>query len=187
MREETFHKKPARLFITMSGIIISLILLPFLLLNLNVIIQSATHPDQLPAAFGHKALIMLPDSSNGERAVGIIRTIDSQDIKAQDMIAYRQNDAFFIEQVSQIKKDQGQMVILTSSGPDDAALSTTVPVNKIEGVLIHRIPRIGGWALFMQTPLGLLLFMVLPVFLFLLYDAWHRKGQPAKSVANETV
>lgn len=181
------HTITARRVTTLSGLVLCLILLPFLVLNLSIIIQSATRPDQLPTVLGHKALILLPDSAEGQRAVGIIRTVDAKTLQPEDLIAYRQEQTFFIEKVTQVNTDEGQLTIRTTSGPESDAYLTTVPPSQIEGILVQRIPRIGGWALFMQTPLGLLLFMVLPVFIFLMLDAWNRNGKHTRSVVTESI
>jgi signal peptidase len=183
MHTRKLHRKPFKRFIAISVVFLSLILFSFLILNLNIIMQSTTHPDQLPSAFGIKALIMLPESRNGVRSVGIIRKVDLKDIQLQDMVAYRQNDSVYIERVAQIKNEQGQLSIMTSMGAGETTLLTNVPGSNVEGILIFRIPRFGSWALFMQTPLGLLFFMVLPLLIFLFIDALLKQSQSEKSVS----
>lgn len=183
MHRSKLHPKSIQRFTAVSAILLSLILLSFLLLNLNIIMQSTIHPDQLPSAFGLKALIMLPEPQNGIRSVGIIRKVDLEDIQLQDMVAYRQDDAVYIERVAQIKNDQGQLSIMTKMGADETPLLTNVPGSNVEGVLIFSIPRFGSWALFMQTPFGLLFFMVMPLLLFLFLDALLKQSQSEKSVS----
>jgi hypothetical protein len=183
MLREKMNQKSFQRFKAVSGMMFILILLSFLLLNLNIITQSTIHPDQLPSAFGLKALIMLPESQNGGQSVGIIRKVDLKDIQIQDMVAYRQNDAVFIERVAQIKNEQGQLSIMTTVGAVETPLLTNVPGSKVEGILIYRIPRFGSWALFMQTPLGLLFFMGMPFLLFLFIDARLRQSLSEKKVS----
>lgn len=175
------RKSRRRLF---AGLIL-LLLLPVLLINLSLIVQSALWPDRLPTVFKHKALILLPDASTGSRSVGLIRTIEPDRLQVQDPIAYRQGQTFFIETVSRISSERGLTTLETVAGPEPDAPRTMVPPSQVEGVLVWRIPRLGNVALFMQTPVGLLLFLVLPILLYFLTDTWmSRRPSEQKPAAD---
>lgn len=181
-------QKPIKRIITLTGLILCLMLLPILIINLSLIVQTAVWPERLPSALGHKALILMPDGPENSRPVGIIRSVPVEHLKPQDRIAYRKGLTFFIESVHEIETVNGIPNIRTIAGSEADAAITTVPVEQIEGILVHRIPKLGSWALFLQSPVGLLLFMVLPVFLFLAHDAFLRSRQASrKTVAPDTV
>ena len=181
-------KKPFRKIATLTGLLLCLLLLPILIVNLSLIIQTAVWPDQLPSALGHKALILMPDGPENSRPVGIIRSVPLDHLKPQDTIAYRKGLTFFIESVHEIETVNGIPNIRTIAGSEAGAAITTVPAEQIEGILVHRIPKLGSWALFLQTPVGLLLFMVLPVFLFLAQDSFLRNRRTSrKSPVPDTV
>ena len=167
--------------------LILILLLPVLLINLSLIVQSALWPDRLPTIFQHKALILLPDAVTGNRSVGLIRTVEPDQLRLQDPIAYRQGQTFFIETVSRISNERGLTTVETVAGPEPDAPRTVVPPSQVEGILVWRIPRLGDVALFMQTPAGLLLFLVLPIVLYFLTDTWtgrrRSEQQPALDAA----
>jgi len=73
-----------------------ILLLPVLLINLSLIVQSAVWPDRLPTVLKHRALILLPDTSTGSRSVGLIRMVEPDQLQLQDPIVYRQGETFFI-------------------------------------------------------------------------------------------
>ena len=173
-------KKPLRRVITLTGFLLCLLLAPILIINLSLIVQTAVRPEQLPSALGHKALILMPDGPENSRSVGIIRTVTWDRLKPHDMIAYRKGLTFFIESVHEIETVNGVPNVRTIAGSEAGAAITAVPVEQIEGVLVHRIPKLGSWALFLQSPVGLLLFMVLPVFLFLAQDAFLRNRRASR-------
>lgn len=151
-----------------------LLLLPLMLLCLHIVIQSARHPERLPTVFGYKALILQPDMPGGERALGILRSVELADLKTQDLVAYKENDVFFVEQVSQIEVRVQQM----AGQAEGAVVRQTglpgVAAGQIEGKLVKSIPKVGSWTVFLQTPTGMLLFVVLPGLLYILMDAFPR-------------
>lgn len=164
-----------------------ILLLPVLLINLSLIVQSALWPDRLPTVFQYKALILLPEDASGSRSVGLIRSVEPTQLRLKDTITYRQGQTFFIETVSQISNEQGRPALVTVAGPEVDAPRTQVPPSQVEGILVWRIPRLGDVALFMQTPAGLLLFLVLPILLNFLTDTWtgrrRSEQQPALDAA----
>ena len=46
---------------------------------------------------------------------------------------------------------------------------------QLVGIYRWRIPKVGDFALFLQTPLGMLLFVGVPVLAFLIYDIIRRQ------------
>ncbi len=173
--------KPIKRIVRLTRLALVLILLPILLVNLSIIVQTAVWPERLPSVLGYKALILMPDSPDGSQPVGIIRTRPLDAIGINDTIAYRKGWTFFIETVHEMDIANGIPTIMTRTGSDNQAALTTVTVDQIEGVLVSRIPRLGSWALFLQSPMGLLLFMILPVFIFLAQDTLFRRKHPARN------
>lgn len=172
--------KTTRIF-RLTGWLLFIALLPVMLLSLDMVIQSARSPDRLPVIFGYKALILLPDRPGAERDLGIIRTVDPAGLKERDQIAYKEGNAYFIEPVSQVDAAVNGLALLTSSGSGNDPERTSVSGTQVEGQLVSRIPKVGSWALYLQTPAGMLIFLALPCLLFFLLDTF-RHGRPAEPV-----
>lgn len=177
--------RPSR-FIRIAIWLLLLALIPVMLLSLYIVIQSARHPERLPAFLGYKALILLPEAPGADRALGIIRTVDPARLQTAEQVAYRENSVYFVEPVSQVERIQGRLNVQTESAPGSQAAQTTVSGDQIEGVLISRIPRIGSWALQLQTPSGMLLVLLLPVLLFLLLDSLPRLRPASPPLVRKT-
>ncbi|NLC84031.1 MAG: hypothetical protein GX749_03010, partial [Ruminococcaceae bacterium] len=106
------------------------------------------------------------NSSN--RALGLIKTIEPTALAVDDWVAYRENNAFYVEQIAEIKAVENGYSMRTKSAANEQIKQTLVAKGQMEGLLIQRIPRVGSLALFLQTPIGMLLCFFLPCLLLLL-------------------
>ncbi len=148
--------------------LIFILLLPIMLLSLSIVIQAVRLPDQLPIIFGYKALILMPSGNSSNRALGLIKTIEPTALAVDDWVAYRENNAFYVEQIAEIKAVENGYSMRTKSAANEQIKQTLVAKGQMEGLLIQRIPRVGSLALFLQTPIGMLLCFFLPCLLLLL-------------------
>lgn len=151
------------------------LLVPIMLLSLSIVIQAIRMPDQLPVIFGYKALILMPSGNNSDRALGLIKTIEPTALAVDDWVAYRENNAFYVEQIAEIQAVNNGYSMRTKSTANEQTKPILVAKGQVEGLLIQRIPRLGSLALFLQTPIGMLLCFFLPCLLLLLPTANFRR------------
>ena len=163
--------------------LVLLLLLPIMLLSLSIVIQAVRQPNRLPMIFGYKALVLLPDENTNDRALGLIRLVEPTTLTIDDWVAYQENNTFFVEQIAEIQLQTKGFTLRTKAGQTDS--QTLIDVNQLEGILIRRIPRLGSLALFLQSPLGLMLFLLLPCLLLLLFDNKpHKRKQLSTDAAS---
>ena len=83
-------------------IILIIILLPIFFVNMVILIDAWTHPDEVPSFFGWKPFIVLAESmehtiNSGD--VVIVKEIDSKELKKDDIIAYKQDNIVFVSRI----------------------------------------------------------------------------------------
>ena len=88
MKEKKNLKKISNILI----IVACIVLVPVLIMNLWIIIQSKTKPDVIPSIFGYKPFIVLSGSMETEIHKGdliVAKNIDPSLLKVDDVIAFR--------------------------------------------------------------------------------------------------
>ncbi|MBE7066508.1 MAG: signal peptidase I [Ruminococcaceae bacterium] len=177
-KSSTTHK-----VLTIIGIVLCVILIPILIINVTLIIKSYTNKDEVPGIGGICPLIVLTDSMDPKIKSGdliFVHTIDGQDVKEKDIIAFfdpaGNGTSVVTHRVIEIIDDGDGTVSFRTRGDnnntDDKVL---VPEENLVGEYKTRIPLAGHVAMFMQTTPGLIVCVVLPIILLVAYDIIRRK------------
>jgi signal peptidase len=168
------------------GILVCIVLILVLIVNITLIIGSYVNPDKVPSFLGYKPFIVLSGSMEPAIMPGdliLTRNVDAEDIKVGDVITFRMDKTTAVShRVTDISNEEGLTFHTKGDANVGADNEAVLPAN-LEGKYILRIPKVGNLALFLQTPIGLLVFVVIPLCLFILYDIVSRKyrGKGAKS------
>lgn len=180
------EKEPAtvlhRVF-TVVGIVMCVILVPILIINLVLIIQSYTHKDKIPTVFTVAPLIvtsnsMKPDIRGGDMI--FIRKVAGEDVQVGDVIAFYDpgstKGSIVTHNVIEILTDEdGNISFRTKGTANDTADTLAVPADAVIGRYTFRIPVVGSVALFMRTWQGFLVCVLLPLALLVGYDVTRRR------------
>ncbi len=152
-------------------IIIIIILLPILIVSGVILIDSFMHPDEVPSFFGWKPFIVLSDTMEPNINSGdlvIVKETDVSNIKKNDIIAFKENDIVITHRINDIKYDKNEKIYITKGDNNDIEDKGYITENQIEGIYKFNIGRIGNFAIFIQTPLGMLIALSIPAILFLI-------------------
>ena len=92
-KQEINHKKAS--FGTIFCIILLIIMLPILIVNGVILINSYMYPDKIPSFFGYKPFIVLsgsmePTINTGDLAIS--KEIDTSTLKVGDIISFKIKD-----------------------------------------------------------------------------------------------
>ena len=184
--EETQEEKKtsaSRRVLMVIGIVLSIIFGFTLACNLTIIIKGALYPDDPPSVLGATPLVVLTGSMSGS-APGHIESgdlvfvdkIEAEELKVGDVIAYKSGKSIVLHRIVEVQTTEyGTLKFYTKGDANNTADLDPVYSDKIVGILTYRIPGIGHFIMFTQTPLGILLFLVLPILCFIAYDAIRRK------------
>lgn len=162
------------------SIIILIILIPILFVNGVILINSFVHPDEIPSFFGWKPFIVLSGSMETEIYAGDVAVVKESDtFKTGDIIAFRSTDDIVVtHRIVEIEKENGQTRYITKGDNNNTEDNGYVLPEQIEGVYQFNISRLGNLAMFVQTPLGMISCLSIPlIFLVLLQIVDSRKDR----------
>ena len=169
------------------GVIVALIvvLLPLLVINLTLIIKGSLNPDMPPDLFGTAPLAVTTDAMAGEEEgcfddgalifVKLLNADEKETLKEGDVITFRSEELFVTYRITEVVRgEDGSVHSFRAIGDQDAKEGVNVPLTvspeNVIGVVTGSVGGLGGFAMFLQTPVGVLVFVGVPVVAYLIYD-----------------
>ena len=153
------------------SIIIIVILLPILFVNSVIIINSIMNPDKIPSFFGWKPFIVLSGSMESEIFPGdlaIVKDIGTEELKVNDVIAFRSEDIVVTHRIVEIKNENGAIKYKTKGDNNNSQDVGDILPEQVEGLYKFKISKMGNLAMFMQTPTGIISCLSIPLLLLVL-------------------
>ena len=169
--------------LTAVGVALCVIFGFLLVCNLTIIIKGALFPEKPPSVLGLTPMVVLSGSMSGETEDHIevgdlvfVGRADPEELEVGDVIAYMNGGATVTHRITAIDTNtDGDLLFTTKGDANNAEDTTPVTEEQLVGIYRWRIPKVGDFALFLQTPLGMLLFVGVPVLAFLIYDIIRRQ------------
>ena len=167
---------------TVIGSILCVILIPILLFNCTLIIKSYTNKDAVPDVGGWFPLIVLTDSmlpviESGDLIV--CHTTDAEEVAVGDVISFfdpaGNGTSIVTHRVVEVLDENGALMFRTRGDNNNVDDKVLVGAQDLVGTYKTRIPGAGNVALFMQTPTGLIVCVVMPILLLIGYDIIRRR------------
>ena len=168
----------------MIGVIVALIVV-LLLINLTLIIKGSLNPDMPPDLFGTAPLAVTTDAMAGEEEgcfsdgalifVRLLEEDEKETLKEGDVITFRSEELFVTYRITEVVRgEDGSVHSFRAIGDKDAKEGVNVPLTvspeNVIGVVTGSVGGLGGFAMFLQTPVGVLVFVGVPVVAYLIYD-----------------
>lgn len=177
MKEQTRAKPLSDRVMKVIVIVLCIILIPMLVINLTLIVKSFVNPDEVPSCLGYKPFIVLSGSMEPEFYSGDLILVHevAKDFKEGDIIAFRQGNSVITHRIQKVDNRDGEKRYITKGDNNNTEDKFTVSDDKIEGIYILKVSGLGNFAFFMQTPIGMMVFIALPLILFILYDIFRRR------------
>lgn len=158
------------------SIIFCVIFAFILVCNIVFIIKGEINPNKPPAIFGVMPMVVCSGSMSGDAPDSIevddliiVVKADMEKMKIGDIIAFYDDKTVVSHRIIDIRAaEDGKCVFYTKGDANNVAEETPVTVDNFIGKVGGRIPRVGAFILFLQRPLGLILFGFLPLSIILL-------------------
>jgi len=182
------RKSFVRIIPSIIGVIISLILIPLLVMNLTIIVKSYINPDEVPGFFGIKPFIVSTGSMEGTINIGdlvITKEVDPATLEVGDIISYKEESSVITHRIIAMTEKDGELAFTTKGDANNTEDDNPVTYSQVEGIYLFRIARLGNLAMFMQTPVGMIVFIGIPICCFILYDIIRRRIQTKKEMKKE--
>lgn len=166
---------------TIVGAVLCVILGFVLICNLTIIIKGSIHPEEPPSIFSVTPLVVVSPSMEGNQEGRIdqgdlifIKDIAFDDLEVGDVVTYRQpNGDLVTHRFWRIDEEGNRRT--KGDNPVNDEDTYILTEETLLGIVTGRIPKIGDFALFLQKPLGMVLFVGLPLLAFVLYDVIRRQ------------
>ena len=159
-------------------ILILLILIPILFVSGVILINSYVHPDEVPSFFGWKPFIVLSGSMETQISVGdlvIVKEVDTGTLKKGDIIAFRENDIVITHRIDDIITEDDKVKYITKGDNNNTRDEGTVLPEQVEGIFICKMSGLGNLAIFIQTPIEIILGLSIPVILLIIIGIMDSK------------
>jgi len=186
-----YEEKLTPLQKVLSGIgLVLCVVFGFLLIcNLTIIIKGAIHPEEPPSVLGITPMVVLSGSMSGEAEdhieVGDLIFIDKiqpEELKEGDIIAFMEGQVIITHRIVEIRNEDG-LQFITQGDANNTVDRNPVTQDNLVGIYKSRIPKVGDFAIFLQTPLGMILFIGIPLLAFIVYDVIRRQRFMAREQA----
>ena len=148
------------------SVILLIILLPILFVSFVILINSYTKPDEIPSFFGWKPFIVLSGSMETEIFAGdiaVVKEVDLKELKENDIIAFREENVVITHRIVNIIETEDELKFITKGDNNKDNDSDYVLGENIEGKYQFKISRLGNFAMFLQTPIGLVVCLSIPI------------------------
>ncbi len=167
------------------GIVLCVVFGFMLVCNLVIIIKGTINPQKPPSVFGITPLVVLSGSMSGDAPDHIeagdlvfIGKEDPDKLKIGDIIAFMETGSSVVVTHRIIETHvtaDGKREFITKGDANNTADAIPVNEENIVGKYRFRISKIGDFAMFLQQPLGMVLFIGIPLLAFIIYDIIRRQ------------
>lgn len=172
--------------LTVVGIVLCVILIPMLIINCTLLIKSWTSKDEVPSLMGYAPMIVLTDSMAGEKGDSFnggdlifVKTVKADDVNEGDVISFfdpaGNGTSITSHRVIEVINDDGKIFFKTKGDSNNTEDKQSVPAENLVGIYTgFKIAGAGRIAMFMQTPWGLIICVVVPILLLIGWDTVRR-------------
>ena len=183
--------------LTGIGIVLCVILIPMLIINCTLIVKGWTNQDEVPTLFGYAPMIVLTDSMAGEHDdcfnsgdLIFVQTVKAEDVQKGDVISFfdpqGNGSSVTSHRVVEVMNENGKISFKTKGDANNTEDKEPVPAQNLVGTYTgFRIAGAGNVAMFMQTPWGLIICVVVPIMLLIGWDAVRRRKYSKKHEAEK--
>ncbi len=105
---------------------------------------------------------------------------DTADIKVGDVISFMENKSVVTHRVIGIKNEDGSRAFLTKGDANNGEDTDPVAESSVVGVFKTRVPMLGDFIYFLQKPVGMAIFIGVPVLAFIIFDIIRRSRSGKK-------
>ncbi len=175
-----------------AGAVLCCIFAFMLLCNLTIIIKGVIHPQTPPSVLGVTPMVVQSGSMSGNAEdhieVGdLIFTVkpNTAELQKGDIISYMDGNIAVTHRIIDITIDASGKRSFITKGDANNTEDPAVDETAVFGLYRGRIPRLGDFAMFLQKPLGMAVFIGIPVCAFIVYDIIRRQRSAARK-SNET-
>lgn len=174
--------------LSVVGLILCIVFGFMLLCNLIIIVKGTISPEKPPSVFGITPMVVQSGSMSGDASdhieVGdLVFAVkaNADELKVGDIISFMEDKIVVTHRITAIDTDSdGKLLFTTKGDANNTEDVDPVTADNLVGRYIGRIPKLGDFAMFLQTTLGMLIFVGVPLLAFIIYDIIRRQKAAGK-------
>lgn len=163
------------------GVVLCVLFIPIIILNVVMIVRSYTDPDSIPSVFGYSPVIVLSGSMSPEFEAGemiVIQKTDPDTLKVNDVICFMAEETAITHRIMEVQQQDGSVLYVTKGDANNTEDITPVTPGQVQGKYTgFHIPRLGDFAIWLQSTPGMLICVGGPIILLVLWDVLRRMLQ----------
>ena len=172
------------------GLAVCILLLPLMICNATLSIKGLLNPMTPPDFMGYIPMIVGTGSMEptfSERDLIIDRKpADAAALEEGTIVSYRAGSTYVSHRIVAIEHDSdGKVMYVTQGDANNAADTVRVAPEQIVGVYQTRITGIGSIMLFMQTSVGMIVCVLVPMAILFLYCLYMERRKYKKMLAEK--
>ena len=150
-------------------------IMPFLLF---MMISSRT-----PLILGIRSFVILTGSMQPTLPVGsVVFTQNFDKYQMGDIVAFKSGDVTVTHRIIDFESKDNNILYKTQGDANTTPDSQLVSQEKILGKVFHHLPYLGKLTIFLKTFYGFLLLIVLPAFIFIVFEIINIKNELTKEI-----
>ena len=173
----------SRTALSVVGLILCIVFGLLLICNVTIIVKGVLSPERPPSVLGVTPLVVQSGSMSGTAEdhieVGdliLVKPVNADELKTGDVISYTEDAIVVTHRIVDITTGQnGERIFRTKGDANNTADDLPVTADRLVGRYVTRIPKLGDLAMFLQTPIGMAVFVGIPVCAFIFYDIVRRR------------
>ncbi len=145
-----------------TRIVACTIIIPILVYNISLIIQSIINPNKTPSFFGIKTYVIISGSMKPNYNIGdivVAKNTNANSLKEGDVISFRQGQIIVTHRIIKVE-NSNKLVFKTKGDNNNSEDSEEVTANLIEGKVVFKIPWIGNIALFFRGKIAIIVLLI---------------------------
>ena len=145
-----------------TRIVACTIIIPMLVYNISLIIQSIINPNKTPSFFGIKTYVIISGSMKPNYNIGdivVAKNTNANSLKEGDVISFRQGQIIVTHRIIKVE-NSNKLVFKTKGDNNNSEDSEEVTANLIEGKVVFKIPWIGNIALFFRGKIAIIVLLI---------------------------
>ena len=181
-------KNAGSVVLTVVGTVLCAVFSFLLVCNVIIIVKGSLHPETPPTVLGVAPMVVLSGSMSGTAEdhieVGDLiftTTPDLDGLEVGDVVAFMDDDVVVTHRIVDITADKSGRKQFVTKGDANNTEDPAIYPEAVIGVYRGRIPKLGDFALFLQKPLGMAVFIGVPVCAFVIGDVIRRRKQAQHS------
>ena len=178
------NKKTKRFSVMQAvGLILCVIFGGMLICNLTIIIKGTIAPEKPPSVLGITPMVVQSGSMSGTAEDHIetgdlifVGKADPESLKEGDVISFMEGKTVVTHRIVKVGTDaEGRRTWTTKGDANNIEDQNLVTEENLVGIYKSRLPKVGDFAMFLQTPIGMAVFIGIPLLAFIIYDIVRRQ------------